>query len=68
MTAFVKEEHDLYSAFFKLYKTMYRIIKCVKSTTPVIKVAVIEKLEFFLESITENNWTEDGWRVYTASH
>ena len=60
MTAFVKEEHDLYFAFIRLHKTMYRIMKCVKSTTPVIKAAVIEKLESFLESITENNWTEDG--------
>lgn len=63
-TVFGKEERDFYSTFFipDTEKRRVALDAWIESTTPVIQAAVSEELKAFIEWVTENRWTEKGWR------
>ena len=63
-TVFSKEEREFYSAFFMpdSKKRQAALDAWIKSTTPVIQDAVGEELKTLIEFVTEDRWTEDGWR------
>jgi len=62
-TVFGKEERDFYNAFFipNADKRRDALNKWIKSATPAIQAAVEEELETFIEFITANRWSVDGW-------
>ena len=63
--AFGKESNNFYSAFFipDSAKRRDALDQWVEETNLVIQAAVKEELQAFIEWITENRWTEDGWRA-----
>jgi len=62
--AFGKESNSFYSAFFipDSAKRREALDQWITETTPVIQAVVKEELQVLIEQITENRWTEDGWR------
>lgn len=60
-----KESHDLYSAFFIPDSVNRKVAleRWVDDTSSSIQDAVKEELQSIVELITENRWTEDGWRT-----
>lgn len=67
-TVFGKEGNDFYSAFYEQDPTKRCVAfdAWVEAATPVIQAAVSEELRAFIELITQNRWTEDGWREGNA--
>lgn len=63
-TVFGKEGTEFYEAFFipDSEKRRAALDSWIKSTTLVIQAAVSEELEAFIDFVTENRWTEEGWR------
>jgi hypothetical protein len=63
-TIFGKEERNFFNAFFipDTSKRRAALDKWIKSTVPVIQAAVTQELEDFVKLITENRWTEEGWK------
>jgi len=63
-TVFGQEERKLYNAFFipDTAKRRAALEEWIKSTTPIIQAAVTQELEDLVEFVTENRWTEEGWR------
>lgn len=64
-TVFGKEERDFLSAYLipDSVRRQAALEKWIESTSPVIQAAVSEELRALVESITENRWTEEGWRA-----
>ena len=62
-TVFSKESSDFYSAFFipDSRKRKAALDDWINSATPAIQGAVKEELRSFIEFITANRWTEEGW-------
>ncbi len=63
-TIFGKEGRDLYNAFFipDTAKRKAALDRWIKSTTPTIQAAVTQELIDLVEFVTEDRWTEEGWR------
>ncbi|MFC1901356.1 Smr/MutS family protein [Chloroflexota bacterium] len=63
-TAFESLSDGFYTAFFQPDPTKRRVAldKWVEDTTPVIQAAVKAELQELVEYITEDRWTEEGWR------
>lgn len=63
-TIFGQEGRNLYSAFFIPDTAKRRAVldEWIKSTAPVIQAAVTQELQDLVEFVTENRWTEEGWR------
>ncbi len=62
---FGKEGDNFYEAFYEPdpVKRKAALNDWVKDTTPVIQDAVAEELETFVEFVTQNRWTEEGWKL-----
>jgi len=62
--AFVKGSANFYSAFFipDTLKRREALDQWIEETTPIIQAAVKQELQEFVEFITKDKWTEDGWR------
>ncbi len=63
-TIFGQEGRNLYSAFFipDTAKRRAALDEWIKSIAPVIQAAVTQELQDLVEFVTENRWTEEGWR------
>jgi hypothetical protein len=64
-TVFGKEERGFYNAFFIPDANGRRaaLDKWIRSTTPVIQAAITEELEDFIDAITKDRWTDEGWKA-----
>jgi len=63
-TVFGKEERGFYNAFFIQDATQRRsaLDKWIKSTSLIIQAAITQELEDFVEFITKDRWTDEGWK------
>jgi len=63
-TIFGQEGRNLYNASFipDTAKRRAALAEWIKSTTPVIQAAVTQELQDLVEFVTEDRWTEEGWR------
>lgn len=63
-TVLGQEGRALYNVFFipDTAKRRVALDEWIKSTAPIIQDAVTQELEDLVEFVTENRWTEDGWR------
>jgi DNA-nicking Smr family endonuclease len=63
-TVFGKEERGFYNAFSVLdpLKRRGAFNKWIRLTTPIIQAAVSQELEDLVSFITENRWTDEGWK------
>lgn len=63
-TVFGQEGRNLYNAFFipDTSKRRAALDEWIESTTPAIQAAVTQELHDLVEFVTENRWTEEGWR------
>ncbi len=64
VTVFGKEGRNLYNAYFipDTSKRRAALDEWIKSTTPIIQAAVTHELQDLVDQMTENRWTEEGWR------
>lgn len=64
-TVLGKEGDNLYTAFYEpdSKKRKKALDNWVKKTTPAIQKAVAEELKFLVEFVTENRWTDEGWKA-----
>src|SRR4030042_250438 len=63
-TVFGKEGDNLYTAFYEpdSKKRKKALDKWVKKTTPAVQKAVAEELKNLVEFITQDRWTDEGWK------
>ena len=63
-TVFGQEGRNLYKAFFipNTAKRRAALDEWIKETAPIIQAAVAQELQDLVEFVTENRWTEEGWR------
>ena len=69
MTTVLGEEGDnLYTAFYEpdTKKRKKALDKWVKKTTPAVQKAVAEELKSLVEFITQDRWTDEGWKLGEA--
>ncbi len=59
---------NLYTAFYEPYskKRKKALDKRVKKTTPAVQKAVAEELKSLVEFITQDRWTDEGWKLGEA--
>jgi len=63
-TVLGKEGDNLYTAFYEpdTKKRKKALDKWVKKTIPAVQKAVAEELESLVEFITQDRWTDEGWK------
>ena len=63
-TVLGKEGDNFYSAFYEpdTKKWKKTLDKWVKKTSPSAQKAVAEELRSFIEFITQDRWTDEGWK------
>ena len=63
-TVLGKEGDNLYTAFYEpdSKKRKKALDKWVKKTTPAVQKAVTEELKGLVEFITQDRWTDEGWK------
>lgn len=63
-TVLGKEGDNLYTAFYEpdTKKRKKALDKWVKKAVPAVQKAVAEELKSLVESITQDRWTDEGWK------
>lgn len=63
-TVFGKESDNFYMAFYEPdpKKRRKALDNWVKKTTPVVQKAVTEELKDIVEFVTQDRWTDEGWK------
>ena len=63
-TVLGKEGDNLYTAFYEpdTKKRKKALDKWVKKTTPAVQKAVAEELKSLVEFVTQDRWTDEGWK------
>ena len=67
-TVLGKEGDNLYTAFYEpdANKRKKALDKWVKKTIPAVQKAVAEELKSLVEFITQDRWTDEGWKLGEA--
>ena len=67
-TVLGKEGDNLYTAFYEpdTKKRKKALDKWVKKTIPAVQKAVAEELKSLVEFITQDRWTDEGWKLGEA--
>lgn len=67
-TVFGKEGDSFYTAFYELdsKKRKKALDTWIKKTTPIVQKAVAEELKVFVELVTQDRWTDEGWKLGEA--
>ena len=63
-TVFATEGDNLYTAFYEpnAKKRKKALDKWIKKTTPSVQKAVTEELRSLVEFVTQDRWTDEGWK------
>jgi len=64
VTVLGKEGDNLYTAFYEpdSKKRKKALDKWVKKTTPAVQKAVAEELKSLVEFVTQDRWSDEGWK------